>query len=497
MFEWNSNARLIRKFPWKIFLRFFSIQLIGYNLLLIVLLSSLYYSQDFKGEDLQIYQGLMLKFCLIYFVMTIFFALWTSYRFCTPLQRMLLKALTIARKKPQSEFYHENIFVHDYDEYSELELAFNRIDRKYVKKKEQLQREREENQAFMSSVQEGLVSISREGQLLYFNSQFASLFIDHQQFQSHQISGFPLNLMDVLRVPEIIHAYKRVLETGKIEKFTVKINTRLTRQLHFFAVSMAPLIKEKSKDLYSVIGIFHDITDIKMAEQIRIEFVGNASHELRTPLTSIKGYIETIRGDFQENRVDHIPKFLGIVSRNVDRLIDLVNDLLSLSTLDSNPALKLEEISALHVSEVVVSELNFLASEKEIKIFVQGDVPNFNADIRKVEQVLRNLVSNAIKYIGMGGEVRIIWDLTEDGQIRLRVADNGPGISEEHLPRLFERFYRIDRGRAREAGGTGLGLAIVKHIMQSHGGSVQVLSKIGEGSQFVCLFPKGKIISKV
>jgi two-component system phosphate regulon sensor histidine kinase PhoR len=170
--------------------------------------------------------------------------------------------------------------------------------------------------------------------------------------------------------------------------------------------------------------------------------------------------------------------------------MDLVNDLLSLTSLESsNSELKLEMIHPLQISEHVLSEMAVLAAEKNIAIRVVGDVPPFLADSRKVEQVLRNLVSNAVKYIPSHGSVQIRWERDIKEYIILRVIDDGPGIPAEHLDRLFERFYRVDKGRTRDAGGTGLGLAIVKHIMQSHGGTVAVKSGVEQGCEFICSFP--------
>nr|WP_232469317.1 ATP-binding protein [Bdellovibrio bacteriovorus] len=221
-----------------------------------------------------------------------------------------------------------------------------------------------------------------------------------------------------------------------------------------------------------------------------MDFVGNASHELRTPLTSIKGYVDTLKEDVKTGQIQQAGKFLDIVSRNIDRLMDLVNDMLSINTLEaSNSELKLEMIHPLAISEHVVSELAVMAAEKNITIRVNGDVPPFLADARKVEQVLRNLVSNAVKYIPSGKTIQIRWERDIKEYIILRVIDDGQGIPEQHLDRLFERFYRIDKGRTRDAGGTGLGLAIVKHIMQSHGGTVAVKSIVDQGSEFICSFP--------
>lgn len=489
-------------FPWRIFWQFFSAQLLTYNALFVIVISYLYYQsvinleKVYSGNDLSgvVYQGFF-----IYLIGTVIFAFLTSYRYCTPLQRMLIKALRLSGKRSARlvEDYSEDIFTDGAADYSELETALNRIGRRFKKKKDQLIREREENQVFMASVPEGLVSLSPAGQLLYFNSQFASLFIEQNQMQSAAMSGFALNLSDVIRVPEVLKMHQAAVETGENQKVDVKIITRLDGKTRYFSVSMTPLLIPKTKEVMSTIGIFHDITEMKVAEQIRIEFVGNASHELRTPLTSIKGYVETLKEDYASYdsekilppvQVEQTKKFLAIISRNVDRLIDLVNDLLNISSLESNPGLEFEDVHALQVSEQIINELAVLAQEKNILIRVCGDVPPFSADLRSVEQVLRNLISNAIKYVPRGSEVKVTWMMT-DIEVHLHVMDNGPGIAEEHLPRLFERFYRIDRGRSRDQGGTGLGLAIVKHIMQGHGGSITVKSELGKGAEFICHFP--------
>ena len=471
-----------RRFPWIIFLRLFLVQFLVYNMLFLAVL----YAAGIFSVGAEAFYTL----ALYYAGATLLFSAFLSYRFCRPLQKVILKATRISSKKTRQEvgFQNEDFLVEELGEYSELESVLNRISRKLKKKKEQLVREREENQAFMSSVQEGLVSISPEEKLLYFNSQFAAQFISPQDLQN---PGTPISLKDLFRVPEVNGGFQSALQEGRTVKLTTKLNTRLDNLPRFFAVSITPLRKAKTRQIYGAIGIFHDITELKKAEQIRIEFVGNASHELRTPLTSIKGYVETLKGDVRAGRMEHADKFLEIISRNVDRLIDLVNDLLSISALDSNSELQIEQVNPLLISEQVMHDMLVLAGEKNQSIRVIGDVPPFMADSRKVEQVLRNLISNAIKYIPNGGHIQIRWESDPNNAVILRVIDDGPGIPQEHHQRLFERFYRVDKGRTRDTGGTGLGLAIVKHIMQSHGGSVQIVnSASGQGAEFVCVFPR-------
>ncbi len=239
----------------------------------------------------------------------------------------------------------------------------------------------------------------------------------------------------------------------------------------------------------AVIVIFHDISDLKRADRVRIDFVANVSHELRTPLTSIKGYADTIAADLAAGQpVD--AAFVGAIQRNADRLMDLVHDLLDLSALESHEALALEIVSTREITDRVVTGLRKNIEEKRQTLVVDLEVDSVRADPKRLEQVLVNLLDNACKYTPPERELRIVWEMgAGGGSSVLKVIDQGPGIPAEHHARLFERFYRVDRARSRELGGTGLGLAIVKHIVGRHGGSVWVESSVGQGSTFACRFP--------
>jgi two-component system phosphate regulon sensor histidine kinase PhoR len=234
------------------------------------------------------------------------------------------------------------------------------------------------------------------------------------------------------------------------------------------------------------------IAALKKAEKMRIEFVANVSHELRTPLTSIKGYTETLIQDIEEGRTAD-PEFLQIILKNSNRLLALINDLLDLSAIESgadqlHPAnLDLEEVTS-HA----LRALALTAENKHSTIKTEVQAKTLHADPKRVEQVITNLVDNAIRYCPNGSTITVNWSVATDSSgpaIVLSVIDNGPGISEKYHDRLFERFYRLDKGRSREMGGTGLGLSIVKHIMQRHNGSVTVDSVVGRGTTFICRFP--------
>lgn len=349
--------------------------------------------------------------------------------------------------------------------------------------KAELHREREESQALLGVIQEAVVTFNLKKQIIFFNPQFSYLFLSGEGL------GKTKTMPQVFNQSELLNAIDYVLQTAKPRKVTLKISSAAETQRRYFNISLTPVLMQKNQEMYEVVAVFHDITDIKKAEAIRIDFVGNASHELRTPLTSIKGYVETLRDDIENKRFEQADRFISIVSRNVDRLIDLVNDLLNLSKMDASGDIRLQKISTVQITQSVLGELALLAQEKKIVIRSQCEAQELQADNQKVEQVLRNLVSNAIKYIPEEREIVVNWKKNES-EVILSVIDNGPGIPEEHHARLFERFYRIDRGRSREAGGTGLGLAIVKHIMQAHGGAIEVKSQMGSGTQFICHFPQ-------
>jgi two-component system, OmpR family, phosphate regulon sensor histidine kinase PhoR len=470
-----------RRYPWRLFFRFFLTQVILFNFFTLIIVYVLSYDDGFN-------RPLFTKLLIYFFGASLVISGLSSWRFSMPIWRITKKVLRLSSKRLArllgSE--EEDIYEEGDAEYSEMDFALERLSRKLRKRKEQLEIEREETQAFMSSVEEGLVSVSLDEKLLYFNSQFAATFL-----QGSQLRAENLFFTDVFRSPEIYEAFRKVKQSGTSQKVFVRMNS-VDGQGRHFSISLNPLRKIKSHEVYGVIGIFHDITDIKKAEQIRIEFVANASHELRTPLTSVKGYLETLKSDFKAGNMAQVPEFLKVISQNVDSLIELVNDLLSLSSLDHGSPLKVETVNALVISDHVIKELARMANEKSQVIRVTGEVPPFQADPGQVEQVLLNLVSNAIKYIPNGKNIHIRWEKGPQGEVVLRVIDNGPGIPEEYHARLFERFYRVDKGRSRDTGGTGLGLAIVKHIMQSHGGSVSVKSQFGEGTEFTCVFPQKK-----
>lgn len=237
-----------------------------------------------------------------------------------------------------------------------------------------------------------------------------------------------------------------------------------------------------------VLVTLRDVTEERRLSQVKSDFVSNASHELRTPLTNIRGYLEAIRDAMREGAAPE-SSFVDVALRNALRMERLIDDLLELSRAESGAVPLEKEEVLLSTFLVRVADQHRPSAEQAGKTLeVEAAEGTFRADLRKLALALSNLVDNALKYGKEGGRVTLSGRIEGDACL-LEVADDGPGISPEHLPRIFERFYRVDRGRSRELGGTGLGLSITKHIVESHGGTIRVESRIGVGTRFLLRLP--------
>ena len=233
------------------------------------------------------------------------------------------------------------------------------------------------------------------------------------------------------------------------------------------------------------IVIFHDITERKNVEKMKRDFVVNVSHELRTPLTAIKGYVETL-----EEEVDKKGRrYVEVIKRNTERLIAIVQDLLLLSELEEKESLEIEKVNIKEIVENVIriSEHKLKEKKLDFRVNIENDIPPLRADFFKLEQMFVNLIDNAIKYTEKG-EISVSAKHDQE-KIIIEIKDTGIGIPKEHLNRIFERFYVVDKSRSRKLGGTGLGLSIVKHIVILHKGKIDVESTAGAGTKFTVTLP--------
>ena len=250
----------------------------------------------------------------------------------------------------------------------------------------------------------------------------------------------------------------------------------------------ATILRYPSGKESDILFTLRDVTEEKRLARVKSDFVSNASHELRTPLTNIRGYLEALQ-DAASEGAPFDPSFLAIVLANVLRMEDLVNDLLTLSRAEFvQDPLAREEIPIPAFLDRVASLHQPSVDRLGKTLIVQAEEANFKADLKNLTLAISNIVDNAIRHGVADGQIRLTGRV-ENGAIVLSVEDDGPGIPKEHLPRIFERFYRVDKGRSREVGGTGLGLAIAKHIIESHGGTIRVESRMGTGTRFIIRIP--------
>lgn len=471
-------------FPWRLFRSiFFTIVLLS-NVLFFITLGLASYIIEFN-----FYQSQPFIVLGLYFIFSLFAALFLAYRYSRPLQRLIVKSLRLLDEKHNHPFSsEEEILDQDFGEFGDLERALEQIRKKLKRRRIQLAIEREESKALMTALDDAIVAVDVDDHIKYYNDKFSSLFFS-KEVQKLLAENKQVSFSQLMRGPEVLNIFRDVLNSGEVKYYRLKLGILADSDPHYFSVTVSPLISQKTSEVYGALALLHDVTDLKKAEHIRNEFVANASHELRTPLTSIKGYVETLKEDLQAGKPEQALGFVEIISRGVDRLGELVNDMLQLAHLESGIGLKKDTVDPKEISEEVLEHVGAWAKDKKIELSLDCRSQPFRADADRLEQVLVNLLSNAIKYVPEGGKVQVLWSDAGD-QAKLQVIDNGPGIDREHLPRIFERFYRVDKGRARSVGGTGLGLSIVKHIMQAHGGQIIVKSEPGQGSEFTCIFPR-------
>ena len=300
-------------------------------------------------------------------------------------------------------------------------------------------------------------------------------------------------LTELTRNPAIYSAFHDALKGN--ERSGVEIETHdPTRRV--FDLRVVPLGNSDGTTTAGAIGVFFDITQLEKLERVRQEFLSNVSHELKTPLTAIVAFVETLEAGALDDR-ENSERFLAIIRKNAARMQNLIDDILELSAIEAgNVGVKAEEVELSPLINDVIMSLAAKASSRGIT--VSNHVPPMthlsSLDPRRLEQMLTNLVDNAIKFNRDGGMVTI--GCETGTRTRILVKDTGEGIPAQHLERLFERFYRVDRARSRDMGGTGLGLAIVKHLARAHGGEVRVSSELGQGSTFEIDLPQANGISR-
>lgn len=423
-----------------------------------------------------------INYKIIVFLIFLYLAILISgYVFSKNIVKPLEKIETGAEKFAKGDF-SEKIYSTDIKEYSILSEYLNKMAEQINENMEIILQQNSLRNSILESMKEGVVAVDDDMKIIFINSE-ASKILD---IENDSAKGKVVQ--EVIRIYEIHKFIEEVLRSNKpLEKNIVlqkekDINLQLT----------GAILESSDGKPMGVIMVINDITNIFTLDTMKKDFVANVSHELKTPITSIKGFLETLLSGAIDDK-DNALKFLNIISKNTERLNNIIDDLLLLSKVEQIKDARYLKFEDKNVSEIIRTAIENLNHKAEIKgiglNLVFDDDLIFPLNSNLIEQAIINLIDNAIKYSANNTEITVSAGIIEN-TLNISVADNGIGIPKEDIPRLFERFYRVDKARTREEGGTGLGLSIVKHICFVHNGTVEVESEINKGSRFLIKIPQ-------
>jgi len=379
--------------------------------------------------------------------------------------------------------YRQRLYVTNRDELGELAAKLNRVCQDLDTRLAQLSQSHERQATVLGGMIEGVIAVDRRERVVFANAAAGRLF----DFRPGMVEG--RRLLEVVRNHTLDEAVGAALATGEPQRLEA---TKEGAGKMSVAIQATPLSGEPCP---GVVLVMHETTELRRLESLRRDFVANVSHELKTPLSSIKAYAETLRNGALSDPQASV-QFIERIQEQAERLHNLILDLLSLARIESEQAaFEIVPVSVQEVVDACLESHRPAAQAKRITLVAEPQSTGcfVQADREGLREILDNLVDNAIKYTPADGRVVVRWRTTESGEDQgvavIEVQDTGIGIAEAELPRVFERFYRVDKARSRELGGTGLGLAIVKHLAQSFGGSVSARSETGRGSTFTVTLP--------
>ena len=403
-----------------------------------------------------------------------------SYGMARRISGPLRQMKTVAERYAAGDLDARLATIPDSEEVGALAEALTAMGRQLADRIGTIENQRNEQQAVLGSMVESVIAIDGDETIIGINDAGRRLLDVGAAAEGHA-------LPEVVRNPDLIDLARAALAGGEPVEGEIVLRQPDDRHLQVHATGL----RSQDGRRLGALLVLNDVTRMRRLESVRRDFVANVSHELRTPITSIKGFLETLRDDPPADP-EAAARFLAIVARQADRLQAIVDDLMMLSRLEQNgaaQALNREDIGLRELLEeaATVCRARAGADAPEVRIDCAADL-RLRANPALLEQAVINLLDNALKYSGATEPV-VAAGRREDGRVVISVTDRGRGIGPAHLPRIFERFYRVDRARSRDLGGTGLGLAIVKHIAQAHGGEVTVASTPGEGSTFTIVLP--------
>lgn len=430
--------------------------------------------------------------------LSLFVAFWLARRIAQPIQE-----LTDATERIASGGYGHKVYASGVDEVGSLATTFNHMSERLAAQFAQLEEDRQQLRTILSGMVEGVVALDAEQRILFANERAAELL----EFQPTNAVG--RKLWETVRQAALQDIVQKALAEPGAHRHELEWNGPSARSLTVHAARLPGVgrtDRERNQEhgepftlpARGAVVVLHDTTELRRLERLRQEFVANVSHELKTPLTTIKAYVETlIEGGVEDSQI-RMP-FLEKIAEQSERLHALILDLLSLARIESGA--EMFDYQSVALGPIILACLERYRARAESRgQLLQAQPPPIAADTlsawadeEAVHQILENLVDNALKYTPPGGRVYVRWgnaDDRPDQPVFFEVEDSGIGIPEADLPRIFERFYRVDKARSREMGGTGLGLSIVKHLVQALHGTLGATSRLGHGSRFTVHLPR-------
>lgn len=405
-------------------------------------------------------------------IMISFLGVRITRRYTKPIESATNVAIELAKGN-----YRARTSVEHMDETGMLNSSINILARNLQEMVKAQEMQQDRLSVLIENIGAGLILIDSRGYINLINKGYKDIFHVNPSDYLFQL------YYEVIEQKEVCRLVEEIFMTE--QKVSKQLLLPLSIERRYFDVYGLPIIGTNNV-WKGVLLVFHDITEIKKLEQMRKDFVANVSHELKTPVTSIKGFTETLL-DGAMNDKDSLQAFLSIILKESDRLQSLIHDLLELSKIEQQGfQLNVQDFDLIPLLNDILTLLKSKADAKNIQLSLESEIDAvmIQGDLHRLKQVFINLVGNAISYTPSGGAVSISLKAFEH-KVQVKVKDSGIGIEKEEIPRIFERFYRVDRARSRNSGGTGLGLAIVKHLVEAHHGTIRVKSEIGKGSEFI------------
>ncbi|WP_449621160.1 two-component system histidine kinase PnpS [Robertmurraya sp. Marseille-Q9965] len=392
-------------------------------------------------------------------------------RYTKPIESATKVAIELAKGNYRARTYEDSL-----EETGMLSTSINILARNLQAMVKANENQQGRLSALIENMGSGLLLINSKGHINLINRTFIEVFHVEKQVYLNKL------YYEVIKYKEISEIIEEIFMTEHKVRRQVVLPIGIERR--YFEVYGVPILGT-NEEWKGILLVFHDITEIKKLEQVRKDFVANVSHELKTPITSIKGFTETLLDGAKENK-ETLENFLHIILEESNRIQSLILDLLELSKIEQQGyTLSIQSVNLVRLFDEMLPILTPKADDKNIKVLMEGSVEEIEieGDAYRLKQIFINLISNAISYTLNGGEVSI--SIVENVKtVSVSIKDTGIGIEQEEIPRIFERFYRVDKARSRNSGGTGLGLAIVKHLVEAHKGKITVESEVGKGTTF-------------